>query len=80
MDHDLQFLIHFFNDTEFLFKTITMAPIARVDEICDRIASEKGWYMPRFARGERQGYLQRRRFVEKELYEGYTHVVLANHN
>jgi hypothetical protein len=72
MDVDLQFLVHFFNDREYLFKTITMAEMSRVDEICNKISSQKGWYWPRFTQSERQGYLERRRFVEKELYEDYT--------
>lgn len=72
MDNDLQFLIHFFNDKEYLFKTITMAGMSQVDEICNKISSQKGWYWPRFAQSERHDYLKRRRFVEKELYEGYT--------
>lgn len=69
---DLQFLVHFFNDQEYLFKTITMADVSQVDEICDKISSQKGWYWPRFATSERQVYLTRRRFVEQALYEDYT--------
>jgi hypothetical protein len=72
MDNDLQFLVHFFNDKEYLFKTITMAGTSEVDEICNKISSQKGWYWPRFAQSERHTYLQRRRFVEKALYEDYT--------
>ncbi len=72
MHDDLQFLVHFFNNKQYLFKTITMAGFSQVDEICDRISSQKGWYWPRFAKSERQDYLKRRLFVEKELYEGYT--------
>jgi hypothetical protein len=72
MDDDLQFLVHFFNDKEYLFKTITMAGISQVDEICNKISSQKGWYWPRFAKSERHDYLKRRLFVERELYEDYT--------
>jgi hypothetical protein len=72
MDDDLQFLVHFFNDKEYLFKTITMAGISQVDNICNKISSQKGWYWPRFANSERHNYLKRRLFVEKELYEDYT--------
>ncbi len=72
MDDDLQFLVHFFNDKEYLFKTITMAGISPADEICNKISSQKGWYWPRFAMSERHDYLMRRLFVEKELYEDYT--------
>ena len=35
MDNDLQYFIHFFNDQEHLFKTITMAGISQMDEICN---------------------------------------------
>jgi hypothetical protein len=72
MCDDLQYLVHFFNDREHLFKTITMAGIAPVDEICDTISSQKGWYWGRFAPSERDDYLKRRLFVERELYEAYT--------
>ena len=71
MDDDLQFLVHFFNDKEYLFKTITMADIFQVDEICDKISSQNWWYWGRYAQSERHAYLKRRLFVEKELYEGY---------
>ena len=69
---DLQFLVHFFNDKEYLFKTITMAGVPQVEEICNTISSQKGWYWPRFARSEREVYLRRRLFVEQQLYEDYT--------
>jgi hypothetical protein len=72
MVDDLQFLVHFFNDKEYLFKTITMARAFQVDEICNKISSQKGWYWPRFAQSERHDYLKRRLFVEKVLYEDYT--------
>ncbi len=72
MDDDLQFLVHFFNDKEYLFKTITMAETCQVDEICNKISSQKGWLWGRFAPSERHDYLERRLFVEKELYEDYT--------
>lgn len=72
MDNDLQFLIHFFNNKEYLFKTIIMAENSQVDEICNRISSEKGWYWVRFSQSDRHDYLKRRQFVERELYEGYT--------
>jgi hypothetical protein len=49
-----------------------MAEVSQVDEICNTISSQKGWYWPRFATGERIAYLERRRFVEKALYEDYT--------
>ncbi|MBE0696321.1 MAG: hypothetical protein IH586_05305 [Anaerolineaceae bacterium] len=72
MDDDLQLLVHFFNDKEYLFKTITMAEISQVDEICNMISSQKGWFWPRFAKSERIAYMTRRVFVENELYENYT--------
>lgn len=72
IDEDLQYLIHFFTDKEHLFKTIMMAEAGQLDEICDTVTSQKGWYWGRYAKSERQDYLTRRRFVEKELFEGYT--------
>jgi hypothetical protein len=72
MDEDLQYLIHFFTDKEYLFKTIMMAEACQIDEISDTFVSQKGWYWGRYAKSERQDYLNRRRFVEKELFDGYT--------
>jgi hypothetical protein len=72
MDKDLQYLIHFFTDKERLFKTITMAEACQIDEISDRFVSQKGWYWGRYAKTEREDYLHRRRFVERELFDGYT--------
>lgn len=72
MDNDLQYLVHFFNDRQYLFKTITMAGVSQVDEICNSISSQKGWFWIRFSPSEYHGYLERRLFVERALYEDYT--------
>jgi hypothetical protein len=72
MDEDLQYLIHFFNDREHLFKTITMADACQIDEISDQFVSQKGWYWGRYAKSERDAYLTRRRFIEKALFDEYT--------
>ena len=72
VDNDLQFLIHFFNDRQYLFKTITMGGVSQVDEICDTISFQKGWFWIRFSQSERQDYLKRRLFVERALYDDYT--------
>ena len=71
MDEDLQYLVHFFNDKEVLFKTITMAEPCQVEEISDRFVSQRGWYWGRYAKSERADYLNRRRFVEKALFDEY---------
>jgi hypothetical protein len=72
MDKDLQYLIHFFTDKTHLFKTILMAEACQIDEICDKFVSQTGWYWGRYAKSERSDYLNRRRFVEKRLFEEYT--------
>ena len=72
MDDDLQYLVHFFNDKEYLFKSITMAEVSQVDEICNTISSQRGWFWIRFSQSERQNYLKRRLFVERALYDDYT--------
>ena len=69
MDDDLQYFIHFFNDQEHLFKTITMAGISQMDEICNIMSSQKRWFWGRYSQSERNAYLKRRQFVEKELYD-----------
>jgi len=71
MDADLQYLIHFFSDQEHLFKTINMAGTDQINAISDQIASKKGWYWIRYSQSDREDYLKRRAFVERELYEGY---------
>ena len=71
IDDDLQYLVHFFNDKAYLFKTIMMAEDSQVDAICNTISSQKGWYWPRFAGSERRDYMERRRFVESALYSDY---------
>ncbi len=72
MDKELKYLVHFFTDRNHLFKTITMADSCLIDEISNKIASQKGWYWFRYKQSDRHDYLRRRRFVERELYEGYT--------
>ena len=71
MEKDLQYLIHFFNNKEHLFKTIMMADACQIDEICDQLVFQQGWYWGRYAKSEREDYLQRRRFVEKTLFDEY---------
>jgi hypothetical protein len=71
VDDDLQYLVHFFNDERHLFETITMAGAADRDRICDAISARRGWFWVRFSPSERQGYLRRRLFVEKALYDDY---------
>jgi hypothetical protein len=73
IDEALQYLIHFFNDKAHLFKTIMMAEAGQIDEISDKFASQKGWYWGRYAKSERFDYLNKRRFVEKKLYDEYSH-------
>ncbi len=72
MDNDLQFLVHFFNDKQYLFKTITMAGVSQAYEICNTISTQKGWFWVRFSQSERDGYLKRRLFVENAMVQDYT--------
>ncbi len=72
MDNELKYLIHFFTDKEYLFKTVTMADPCQIDEISNKIASQKGWYWIRYSQSDRSDYLKRRLFVERKLYEEYT--------
>jgi hypothetical protein len=72
LHEDLQYLVHFFTHKEHLFKTITMAQDGQVEEISETFAAQKGWFWGRYQKSERYDYLNRRRFVEKELYDGYT--------
>lgn len=67
----LRYLVHFFNDGRFLFKTLTMVA-ARADDICDAVSAQKGWCWIRFSPAERHGYVTRRAFVEAAMYSDYT--------
>ncbi len=58
MQPDLHDLVHYFNDRRYLFETITMAAASQVDDICDVISSQKGWYCVRYSASERQQYLK----------------------
>jgi hypothetical protein len=71
MQGELRYLVHFFNDERYLFKTITMADDARADDICSAITAHKGWFWGRFSPSERRGYLERRRFVEEAMYRDF---------
>jgi hypothetical protein len=73
MDADLKYLVHFFTDQEYLFKTISMAGADQIDRVSDKIAAGKGWYWFRYSQSDRDQYLARRRFVEAELYNAYIH-------
>ncbi len=73
MQAGLQHLVHFFHDERYRFKTITMAAASETDDICDAIASRRGWFWVRYSPRERDGYMQRRRFVERAMYDDYTH-------
>jgi hypothetical protein len=73
MDDDgLHFLVHFFNDREHLFETITMARADQVEALCDRLSSRRTWYWGRYAPSERADYLRLRCYVESTLYDEYT--------
>jgi hypothetical protein len=72
MQGELRYLVHFFNDERYLFKTITMADDAHADDICSAITLHRGWFWVRFSPSERRGYLERRRFVEEAMYDDYT--------
>ena len=72
MDNELQYLTHFFTDKEYLFKTITMANSCLIDEISNKISSQKGWYWVRYSQSDRYDYLKRRLFVEVKLHDEYT--------
>ena len=48
-----------------------MADACQIDEICDQLVFQQGWYWGRYAKSEREDYLQRRRFVEKTLFDEY---------
>ena len=72
MHPDLRYLVHFYNDPRYLFKTISMAGEGEAEAICDAISAQKGWFWMRFSPAERKGYLRRRRFVENALYADYT--------
>jgi hypothetical protein len=68
---DLRYLVHFFHDVRYLFKTITMVEEGQADPICSALTAARAWYWGRFSPSERRDYLKRRRFVEAAMYEEY---------
>jgi hypothetical protein len=70
-ESELQYIIHFFNDKKYLFKTITMENEETIDEVSDAILLNKGWYSHRYGKSDRYDYIKRRKFIEKELYIEY---------
>jgi hypothetical protein len=72
MHGDLRYLVHFFNDERYLFKTVTMPGGPKAEDICNAVSSQRGWFWLRYSPKERDGYLQRRRFVERAMYEDHT--------
>lgn len=65
-------LIHYYNDTASLFKTITMYNKDEITEITDAISSTGSWYGGRFSASDRDSYMLRRYSVEELLYKEFT--------
>jgi len=66
-DNELNYLIHYYTDEEFLFKTIMMYPKIDLNKISDNIVKNKTWYWVRYRDTDREIYYKRRYFVEKTM-------------
>lgn len=64
-------LIHFYNNPNFLFKTVTMYPEKDRNTVYDSIVSSKSWYSGRYTKSENKFYMKQRIAVEEMLYNDF---------
>ncbi len=69
---NLYVMIHHYNSTEDLFKTVTMYADDERETVFDDIVKAKSWYWGRFAPENRQMYLKKRLFVEAAMYDAFS--------
>ena len=67
----LKYLIHYYNDRKYLFKTVTMYRKEEMDEVFDSIVENKNWFFGRFTRQDRDDYMRRRLAIEEMLYSDF---------
>lgn len=67
----LRYLIHYYNDRNYLFKTVTMYPTREIDAVFDSIVENKTWFFGRFTKQDRDEYMQRRLAIEEMLYSDF---------
>ena len=60
----LNYLVHYYSDKNYLFKTIMMYPKDNLNKISDNIVNNKNWYWVRYRDTDREIYYKRRSFVE----------------
>ena len=66
-DDKLKYLIHYYNDDKYLFKTIMMYSKYELNKISNNIVKNKNWYWVRYRKKDRDIYYNRKCFVEKTM-------------
>lgn len=69
---NLTVMVHFYNNTAYLFRTVTMYPDVEQERVLDDIVTAKSWHWGRYSSGHRQSYLKTRVFVENCMREAFT--------
>jgi hypothetical protein len=67
MNPELKHLVHFYNDPQYLFKTITMSPQSEYSRISKLLVDTNSWYCFRYSNEIREAYYKRRIYLEKRL-------------
>jgi hypothetical protein len=67
MNSELKYLVHYYCDPQFLFKTITMYSQDKYNDLCNLLVKSNAWYCFRYSKGIRDTYYKRRSYLEKLL-------------
>jgi hypothetical protein len=71
MSDGLGTMVHFYNDDEFLFRTVTMCPHEERERIFDRLVEAGSWYYGRYSKSERDAYMLQRTTVEDLMHSEF---------
>jgi hypothetical protein len=67
MNPEVKYIVHYYNDPNYLFKTITMSPQSEYSKICKLLVDSNNWFCFRFSNQIRDAYYKRRIYLEKRM-------------
>lgn len=67
----LKYLVHFYSDWNYIFKTVTMYEEQERANVLSSIVKNKSWFWGRFSEEDRKNYMRRRAAVEEMLYSDF---------
>jgi len=67
VEKNIKYLVHYYTDIVYLFKTIMMYSKEDLNKISDNIVKNNNWYWERYRDTDREDYYKRRCFVEETL-------------